>query len=573
MSLKNLEKRKEFFKTVEGKREILYRMFHRPLYKAMGYTDEELKRPKILIVNSWSECTPGHSYLRNIGDAVKLGVYAAGGISFEFNVPGVCDGMVTDWKDFKYDLLKRDAMAISIDASVKCAGWIDGIVMICGCDKMVPGMLLATARMNVPTIFMTSGTMLVGKVEGKEMMLGDNLPLLKKYIDAEISLQEYQKESKKIEEAIGYCAGCCPEMTTGITMQIIIEALGLALPGTTMIPTVSAEKIRASKSTGMRVINLVKENIKPRDIITKDSIENAISMVMATGGGTNAILHLQALAFEIDINIDLNSWDKISKKCPWICSIAPGGQFSVVDFNQAGSVPATMKNLEDLIHLNCLTVTGKTVKENISQAKVLSSEVIRPINNPLSSQGSIAILKGNLAPRGAVIRHAVISDRSLLKYEWTAKVFDSAEEAMEAIYNDTIEEGEALVVRYEGPKGGPGLTETVGVIMAMNMMELEKVALITDGRFSGLTKKYPAVGHVCPEAFIGGPIAIVKNGDKIKLDVANNKLEIKLSDEKIKNRLKKWTPPKSKIKKSSLALYAKIAEQADNGGTWNLQLK
>lgn len=567
----NYQKRMDFFKTPEGRKEPLYREFHCPLYKAIGYTEEELKKTKILIINSFSETTPGHSYLKYIGEAVSRGVYAAGGTSFEFGVPGVCDGMINDWVDFKYDLLKRDSIAAVIDSCVRCAGWIDGIVFICGCDKIVPGMLLASRRLNLPSIFVVSGPMGIGKYEGKEVRLGDNLVCLQEYFKGNCTFEEYQNKSREVEEKIGFSAGTCPEMTTGVSMHFIVESLGMMLPYCSTIPMTTSEKIRLAKYSGMKAVELAQKDIKPSDIITNKSIENAISITMATGGGTNAILHIQALAYEGDYKVTLlDNWKKLSAKIPWTCSIAPGGQHSLLDFHEAGGVPAALNNMRNLINLDCLTVTGKSMGENIKNATVKDSKIIRPINSPLYKEGSIAILEGNLAPRGSVVRHAVIEDRSLLEYEWSAHVFNSADDAMNAIWGGEIKPGEALVVRYEGPKGAPGLTEVVGIIFAMNQMNLDKVCLITDARFSGLTKKYLAVGHVCPEAEIDGPISIVKNGDKIIIDIPKGKIELMLSDDEIEKRMKNIIKPNRKKEKSSLAIYRKMGLQADEGGAIDL---
>jgi dihydroxy-acid dehydratase len=567
------ENRKKYFATPEGKKEPLYRTFHWPLYKAIGYTDEELQRPKILIVNSFSETTPGHSYLKEIGHAAALGVYTAGGTSFEFDVPGVCDGMINDWTDFKYDLLKRDSIAAVIDSCVRCAGWIDGIVFICGCDKIVPGMLLAARRLNLPSLFVVSGPMYVGKYEGSQVMLGANLSCLQRYIKGELSSEEYREQSVKIEEAIGCSAGTCPEMTTGVSMHFIVEALGMMLPYCATTPMMSSAKIRLAKYSGMQVVKLAQDGIRPSDIITEKAVENAISVTMATGGGTNAILHIQALAYEGGLKISLlDNWDAISKKCPWTCAVAPGGPYSVVDFHEAGGVPAALKNMSELIHADCLTVTGKTVGENIQNAVIRNRDVIRPLIKPLYPEGSITILKGNLAPRGAVVRHAVIADRSLLKYEWTARVFDSADAAMENIWQGNIRPGEAVVARYEGPRGGPGLTEVIGIITAMNQMDLGKVCLITDGRFSGLTKKYLAIGHVCPEAQERGPIAVVEDGDKIMVDIPNGIIELKITDAEMARRLAKLPKHKLEPGKTSLAVYHRLALQADWGGCWDLEI-
>lgn len=571
MNSKSQEKRLAFFKTDEGRKEPLYREFHWPLYKAIGYTEEELKKTKILIVNSFSETTPGHSYLRNIGEAVSRGIYAAGGTSFEFDVPGVCDGMINNWVDFKYDLLKRDSIAAVIDSCVRCAGWIDGIVFVCGCDKIVPGMLLAARRLNLPSIFVVSGPMCVGRYEGKDVRLGDNLVCLQEYFKGSCSFEEYKNRSREIEEKIGCSAGTCPEMTTGVSMHFIIESLGMMLPNCSTIPMMASEKIRIAKYSGMRAVQLAKEGIKPSGIITNESIENAISITMATGGGTNAILHIQALAYEGDYKISLlDNWKKLSSKIPWTCAIAPGGPYSIIDFHEAGGVPAALNNMRELINLDCLTVTGKSIGENIRNAIIENTDVIRPIDNPLYKEGSIAILEGNLAPRGSVVRHAVIEDKSLLKHEWIAHVFNSADEAMNGIWDGKIKTGEALIVRYEGPKGAPGLTEVVGIIFAMNQMNLEEVCLITDARFSGLTKKYLAVGHVCPEAEVNGPISIVNDGDKILIDIPKGKIELLLPEEEINLRMKDFIKPKREKEKSSLAIYRKMSLQADQGGALDL---
>ena len=555
-----------------AKREVRDKLFrdlwHGVFLKAMGFCEKEIASTRIAVVNSWSEQSPGHIHLRDLGDAVKAGIRLAGAMPFEINVLGPCSGLAENEHDVSYyDLPQREVISNSIETAIK-VGYCQGWVGLCTCDKIVPAMLIAAIRLNKPCLIVTGGPMIPGKHNNDWLAIGKAFAIAYPKFKAGTLKEE---ELRSITCAAGYCAGSCAEMTTGNSMQIMAESLGLALPGTSMIPAAIAYRKMMAKEAGMQIVKLASERITPSQIVTEDAMKNAIAVDLAVGGGTNALLHLQALAWEAKKKITLETWSDYGRKIPTICAIAPNGPFSLIDFHEAGGVPAVMNEIRNYLSLNVLTVSGKTLGENIKGCRSANPKVIKPFSHPLSPEGSIAILKGNLAPRGAVIRHTVVKNKKLLRKNYTAKVFDSYEDAVDAIFSDkpkSIAPGDAIICRYEGPRGGPAMAEILMVIHSLIAAGKKDVAVITDGRFSGLTRDFPAIGHVCPEAQVGGPIAIVQDGDVIRLDLPERKLELKVDESEIRKRLEKWKPPQ-KLVSGILAIYKKLALQADNGACWD----
>ncbi|MEM2154319.1 MAG: dihydroxy-acid dehydratase [Nitrososphaeria archaeon] len=533
---------------------------HRSLLKALGVTDNELDKPFIAVVNSYTNIVPGHMHLNTLADAVKAGVRSAGGVPFEFNTIAICDGIAMGHNGMKYSLPSRELIADSIEAMIE-AHKFDGMVMITNCDKITPGMLIAAARLDIPTVFVTGGPMLAGFYEGKKVGLISVFEAVGDYTIGKIG----ERELKRLEDVACPTCGSCSGLFTANTMSCLTEALGMSFPYCATTPATSSLKIRIAKESGERVVKMVYENLKPSNIMKRKSFENAIAVDMALGGSTNTILHLTAIARELGIEIDLSVFDEISRKVPHICDIYPGGKYMLEDLDRAGGIPAVMKSISKLLDLEQLTVTGKSIRENIAEAKVLDAQVIRPLENPLHKEGGIAILKGNLAPNGAVIKTAAISEKNIY-FEGPAIVFDSEEECTNAIFGGRIEKGHVIVIRYEGPKGGPGMREMLSPTSAIVGMGLsDSVALVTDGRFSGGTRG-PCIGHVTPEAFDGGPIAVLQNGDIIEIDIKKRMLNVRLSDLEIKERLRNWRRPEPKVKSTSyLRRYAKMVSSADKG--------
>ncbi|MCX7748659.1 MAG: dihydroxy-acid dehydratase [Clostridia bacterium] len=538
---------------------------HRSLFKAMGYTDEEIKRPLIGVVNSKNEIVPGHIHLNTITEAVKAGIRMAGGTPVEFGAIGVCDGIAMGHMGMKYSLATRELIADSCEA-MGLAHSFDGMVFIPNCDKIVPGMLMAAARINVPSIFISGGPMLSLKRNGRYLDLNSVFEAVGAF-----------KAGKMTEEEVcdyedHACPGCgsCSGMFTANSMNCLTEVLGLGLPGNGTVPAVYAERIRLAKMAGMKVMELVEKDIKPSDILNSRTFENALAMDMALGCSTNSILHLPAIANEAGVEINLDIVNEISNKVPNLCKLAPAGDHHVQDLYAAGGVQAVMKELskKGLLHLDLITVTGKTVGENIENAKVLDKEVIRDIDNPYSPTGGIAVLRGNIAPDGAVVKRAAVAPEMLV-HKGPARVFDSEDAAIEAIYNGKIVKGDVVIIRYEGPKGGPGMREMLGPTSAIAGMGLDKdVALITDGRFSGATRG-ASIGHASPEAMEGGPIAAVREGDIVSIDIPNGKLDVDVTAEELKNRLTEWKAPSPKITKGYLGRYAKLVSSASTGAVLN----
>ncbi len=534
---------------------------HRSLLKADGLTDEEINRPLIAIVNSYNEIVPGHINLDKIAEAVKAGVRMAGGTPIEFSVIGICDGIAMNHTGMKYSLPSREIIADSIELMVQAHAF-DAMVMIPNCDKIVPGMLMAAARVNIPTVVVSGGPMLAGRYKGKDIDLISVFEDVGAFKSGKIN----EKELAEIEEHA--CPGCgsCSGMFTANSMNCLTEVIGMGLPGNGTIPAVYAERIRLAKKTGMAVMSLLEKNIKPRDIMTSEAFKNALTVDMALGCSTNTVLHLPAIAREAEVDINLEMVNEISAKTPNLCKISPAGPHHMQDLYEAGGVYAVMLELKkkDLLNLELMTVTGKMVGENIAKVSNLNTEIIRPIDNPYSKTGGLAVLWGNLAPEGAVVKQSAVVPE-MLEHEGPARVFDSEELAVEAILDEKIKEGDVIVIRYEGPKGGPGMREMLTPTSAISGMGLDsKVALITDGRFSGGSRG-AAIGHVSPEAQEGGIIALVKEGDLIKIDIPKRKIRLEVDAGELDRRMKGWSPQPPKITKGYLAQYAKLVSSANKG--------
>ena len=540
---------------------------NRSLFNALGYTKEELDRPLVGIVCSYNEIVPGHMNLDKIADAVKQGVAMAGGTPIMFPAIAVCDGIAMGHIGMKYSLVTRDLIADSTEA-IAIAHQFDALVMIPNCDKNVPGLLMAAARINVPTIFVSGGPMLAGHLnDGRRTCLSHMFEAVGAYHAGtmdESGVDEY------VENACPTC-GSCSGMYTANSMNCLTEAIGMALRGNGTIPAVYSARIRLAKQAGMKVMELLEKNIRPRDIMTAAAFHNAETVDMALGCSTNTMLHLPAIAHEAGVEIDLDKANEISANTPNLCHLAPAGDTFMEDLDRAGGVWAVMKELtkKGLLDTSCMTVTGKTVEENLEGVVNRDESLIRPINNPYSLSGGIAVLKGNLAEDGCVVKQSAVAPE-MMTHEGPARVFDSEEEAIEAIYNRKIHAGDVVVIRYEGPRGGPGMREMLNPTSAICGMGLgESVALITDGRFSGATRG-AAIGHVSPEAADGGTIALVEEGDLIAIDIPACRIELKVSDEVLAERRAKWAAPEPKVKTGYLARYAKLVSSADKGAILRL---
>ncbi len=547
-------------------KEGIERTPHRSLFKAMGYIDEEIRRPLIGIACAWNEIIPGHIHLRQIAEAVKAGVRMAGGTPIEFGVIGVCDGIAMGHEGMRYSLPSREIIADSIEIMAQ-AHRFDGLVLVGSCDKIIPGMLMAMARLDIPAILIAGGPMLPGKYRGKLIDFKNAYEAIGEYKTGKITLEEL----KEVEERACPTCGSCAGMFTANTMNCLAEALGVAPPGNGTIPAVYAERVRLAKYVGMLIVKLVEKSITPSKILTREAFLDAIAVDLALGGSTNTVLHLPAIAREAGVDLTLDDFDELSEKVPTLCKLSPAGPYFVLDLYEAGGVLAVMKELDKLglIHKDRLTVTMKTVRELLEGVTVLRRDVIRSVENPWSPRGGIMILKGTLAPRGAVIKIGAIPEH-LRYFEGTAKVFDCEEDAVKAILDGKIVPGNVVVIRYEGPKGGPGMREMLAATAAVAGMGLaESVALVTDGRFSGATRGL-AIGHVSPEAAEGGPIAIVRDGDRIRIDLKNKKLDLLLPPEEIEKRLKEWKPPRPKISKGYLLRYSRAVSSADKGAVFQL---
>lgn len=535
---------------------------HRSLFKAMGYTDEELSRPLIGIANSKSEIIPGHIHLDRISEAVKAGIRMAGGTPIEFGAIGICDGIAMGHEGMNYSLASRELIADSCEAMGK-AHPFDGMVFIPNCDKIVPGMLMAMVRVDVPSVVISGGAMLSLNVDGRQLDLNSVF----EGIGAVKSGKMTEDELLAIEN--NACPGCgsCSGMFTANSMNCLSEVLGLALPGNGTIPAVYAERIRLAKEAGMVVMNLVEKGIRPSDILSEASFKNALAVDMALGCSTNSVLHLPAIAHEAGIEIDLDMVNEVSDKVPNLCHLAPyPGGHHIQDLHAAGGVQAAMNELskKNLLDTSHITVTGKTVEENIKACPVRNYDVIRPVDEPHSAKGGIAILKGNLAPDGGVVKKSAV-DASIMVHKGPARVFNSEDEAIKEIYAGNINKGEVVVIRYEGPKGGPGMREMLGPTSAIAGMGLDKdVALLTDGRFSGATRG-ASIGHVSPEAMDGGPIGLVMEGDIISIDIPAGRLDLLVDDKELEERKKTFVPQEPRIKTGYLGRYARMVSSANTG--------
>jgi dihydroxy-acid dehydratase len=538
---------------------------HRSLFKAMGYTDSEIKRPLIGIANSANSIIPGHVNLDKIAEAVKAGVYMAGGTPIEFGTIGVCDGIAMNHTGMKYSLGSRELIADSIEV-MAVAHAFDAMIMVTNCDKIVPGMLMAAARLDIPTIVISGGPMLAGEHPEKAGSEKIDLITVFEAVGAVLSGKMTEKELSTIEDAACPTCGSCAGMFTANSMNCLTEAIGMGLPGNGTIPAVMAARIRLAKEAGMQIISLLEKNITPKKIMTKKAFKNALTVDMALGCSTNTVLHLTALAKEAGVDIDLNLINEISKITPHLCSLSPGGKDHLEDLNRAGGISAVIKELSGagLINNECITVTGKTVGENTIDKMILDNNVIRSVNNPYHSQGGLAVMFGNLAPDGCVVKQSAVLDE-MLCHEGPARVFDSEEDAGKAIMENKIKKGDVIVIRYEGPMGGPGMREMLTPTSAIAGMKLDAhVALLTDGRFSGGTRG-AAIGHISPEAMQGGPIAIIQEGDMISIDIPEKNITLKVSEEEIQNRLSKWSPPEPKITHGYMARYARMVSSASDG--------
>ena len=534
---------------------------HRSLFNALGLTKEELEKPLVGIVSSYNEIVPGHMNLDKIVNAVKMGVAMAGGTPIVFPAIAVCDGIAMGHIGMKYSLVTRDLIADSTEA-MALAHQFDALVMVPNCDKNVPGLLMAAARINVPTIFVSGGPMLAGHVNGKKRSLSSMFEAVGAYAAGTMTECEVCEYENKVCPTCGSCSG----MYTANSMNCLTEVLGMGLPGNGTIPAVYSERIRLAKHAGMQVMELYRRNIRPRDIMTENAILNALTVDMALGCSTNIMLHLPAIAHEIGMDFEIDFANGISAKTPNLCHLAPAGPTYMEDLNEAGGVPAVMNELNKrgLLHTECMTVTGKTLGENIEGCENLNPEVIRPIDNPYSETGGLAVLKGNIAPDGSVVKRSAVVPEMLV-HEGPARVFECEEDAIEAIKGGKIVAGDVVVIRYEGPKGGPGMREMLNPTSAIAGMGLgSSVALITDGRFSGASRG-ASIGHVSPEAAVGGPIALIEEGDIIQIDIPNLTLNAKISDEELAARKEKWQPREPKVTTGYLARYAAMVTSGNRG--------
>lgn len=540
---------------------------HRSLFNALGLTKEELDRPLIGIVSSYNEIVPGHMNLDKIVEAVKMGVAMAGGTPVVFPAIAVCDGIAMGHVGMKYSLATRELITDSTEA-MSMAHAFDGLVMVPNCDKNVPGLLMAAARINIPAIFVSGGPMLAGRVKGQKTSLSSMFEAVGAYNAGKMTLEEVEEYENKACPTCGSCSG----MYTANSMNCLTEVLGMGLKGNGTIPAVYSERIRLAKHAGMQIMELIKNNIKPRDIMTEDAFLNALAVDMALGCSTNSMLHLPAIAHEAKVELNLDIANEISAKTPNLCHLAPAGHTYIEDLNEAGGVYAVMNELnkKDLLKTDLITCTGKTVAENIEGCVNKNHDVIRPIENPYSEIGGIAVLNGNLAPDSCVVKRSAVAPEMMV-HEGPAKVFDCEEDAIEAINSGKIVAGDVVVIRYEGPKGGPGMREMLSPTSAIVGRGLgSSVALITDGRFSGATRG-AAIGHVSPEAAVGGNIALVEEGDIIKIDIKNNKIEFVVTDEELERRRAEWRPREPRITTGYLSRYAALVTSGNRGAVLEVQ--
>jgi len=538
------------------------RLSHRSLLKGTGVAEEDMKKPLVAIANSFTEINPGHVHLDRLAEQVKLGVYAAGGVAREFNTIAVCDGIVMGHEGMKMSLPSREVIADSVEIMVESHGF-DAMVCITTCDKIDPGMLMAAARVDIPTIFVLGGPMAPGcpawgHFEGKKITVQELFEAAALTVSGKMS----QEEAKYLED-ICCGPGACSGMFTAMTMQCLTEAIGMTLPYMATTPATGMERMRLAYEAGLKVMELLRRGITPRKIMSEAAFRNAITVDMALGGSTNTVLHLKAVAEECGLDLPLELFDEISKKTPHLCNMAPAGPLKIVDLHAAGGIPGVMKTLEGRLDTGVVTATGKSLKDNLKGVKVYDREIIRPLDNPVHETGGIALMKGNLAPNYGVAKMAAI-DPAMWVFTGTARCFDDEADALEAIHGGKVKNGDILIIRYEGPKGGPGMREMLAATSAIVGYGLDRVAILTDGRFSGASRG-PCIGHISPEAAAGGPIALVEDGDRISINVPERRLHLEVSDEELKRRRAKWKPRAPKVTRGYLARYAKLVTSADKG--------
>ena len=540
-------------------KEGIERAPHRALLYATGISKSEMKKPFIGLASSFTDIIPGHIGMRDLERFIEKGIHTAGGYPFIFGIPGICDGIAMGHSGMHYSLPSRELIADMVE-TITQAHRLDGLVLLTNCDKITPGMLMASARIDIPTIVVTAGPMLSGRMKGRRLSLvNDTFEAVGKYRSGLIKKQEL--------DALEMCAcpgpGSCQGMYTANTMACVTEALGMSLPGCATALAISADKRRIAFESGKRIIELVRKNLSSRKILTKQAFENAIMVDLALGGSTNTALHIPAIAHEAEVGLPLETFDILSKKTPHLANMLPGGEHFLEDLHWAGGIPAVMKRLQKNLN-NTITVSGKKTFDIIDAAEIADENVVRPMNKPYHKEGGIAILRGNLAPDGAVVKQSAVG-QGMMRFEGTAKVFNSEEDGMRAIMNGKIKPGDVVVIRYEGPKGGPGMREMLSPTAAIAGMGLsESVALITDGRFSGGTRG-PCIGHISPEAMEGGLIAVLRDGDRIKIDIPGRKIDVLLPDKEIQTRFRSWKPIKPKITKGYLSRYAKMVSSAGSG--------
>ncbi|MFX1323724.1 MAG: dihydroxy-acid dehydratase [Promethearchaeota archaeon] len=542
--------------------------YERALYYGCGYTKEDLKKPKIAIVNSWNEINPGHIHLRQLAEFVKEGIKEVGGTPMEFNTIALCDGIANSGNFSKYVLPSREVIAASVECTIKAYDF-SGMVMLCTCDKIIPGMLLAAARCNIPTIFLTGGVMepksfTTGPLKGKTYVTSDVKEAIGQYNSGKIS----KKELFLIESETCCSPGACNMMGTANTMACIVEAMGLSLPGCATMSAISKNKKIMAKASGKTIMKLVKENIKALDIITMKSIENAIKVAISFGGSTNMVLHMCALSHEIGGTLNHFDFDNISKKVPLLAIFKPASEYNITEFHEAGGVGILMKKLSRVLDLSTKTISGIILKDYLDGIEIRDYHIIRNFDDSIGNEGGIAVLKGNLAPEGALVKQSAV-DRDMMYHKGPARVFECEEEVRDAFIRNRIKEGDVLIIRYEGPKGSPGMRElSIPAAILVGMGLGDSVAMITDGRFSGATRGL-CIGHVCPEAIEGGPIAIVQEGDIIEIDIKNRKINILITDIEILERMRMWSKPTKKIKSGYLNLYQNHVSSAKEGAFLN----
>ncbi|MDO8869502.1 MAG: dihydroxy-acid dehydratase [Methanobacteriaceae archaeon] len=534
---------------------------HRSLLRACGVTDDDFEKPFIGIANSYTDIVPGHIHLRELADTVKVGIGQAGGVPFEFNTMAICDGIAMNHDGMRYSLASREIIADTVESMAQ-AHSLDGLVLMPTCDKVVPGMLMAAARLDIPCIVVTGGPMMPGKFQGK------SVDLINVYegVGAVTSGKMTEEELGELERCACPGAGSCAGLFTANTMACLTEALGMSLPGCATAHAVDSKKMRIARLSGARIVEMVKEQLLPSQIMTQDAFRTSVAVDLALGGSSNTTLHIPAIASELEdkgVKVDLELFDKMSKEIPHIASISPAGEHMMLDLDRAGGIPAVLKTLASKINTQNPTCTGLSIEENLKGVEVRDETVIRSLENPVHSEGGIAVLKGNLAPNGSVIKQGAV-DENMMAHTGPARVFNSEDESVEAIFNHQIKEGDIIVIRYEGPKGGPGMREMLNPTSAIVGMGIKSVALITDGRFSGGTRG-PCIGHVSPEAMSDGPIAAIHDGDIIKIDIPQRILEVELSDKEIQERIASTVKPERKLK-GWLARYQKLASSADKGG-------